>query len=271
MLQSMTAPPLHLHDAAFGYGDRRIVAGVDLTVNEGDVVAILGPNASGKSTIIRGILGLADHQGGHVEVFGTAIADLSDKTALGYVPQHHSLSTSVAATVREVVATGRLVRRRWWQRTSAEDRRIVDEAIDLVGLSDRAKEEVSHLSGGQQRRVLIARALAAQPRILLMDEPTAGVDAANQQLLAEVIGRLAAAGTTMVVVTHELDAIQHVVSRVVCVSSGHIDFDGTSEEYAAHVAAHAIGTSHHHHDDGAPLPAALRPGPLEGTATRRVP
>lgn len=264
----MTAPPLRLEHAAFGYGDKRIVAGVSLTVEEGDVVAVLGPNGSGKSTIVRGVLGLADHLGGTVEVLGTPLARLKDRADIGYVPQHHSLSTSVAATVREVVANGRLPRRRWWHPATAEDRRIVDEAIETVGLSDRAVEEVSRLSGGQQRRVLIARALAAQPRILLMDEPTAGVDHANQLVLSAVLGRLAATGTTMVIVTHELDALHDVVSRVVCVSAGRVDFAGTSAEYDAHLDAHPSGTSHHHDEVRGRTRTALTSDPLDQAATR---
>ena len=267
----MTASPLVLRDAAFGYADRRVVAGVSLTVEPGDVVALLGPNGSGKSTIVRGVLGLAEHLGGTVEVLGTPLAELSDRTAIGYVPQHHSLSTSVSATVREVVACGRLPHRPWWRRAGAVDRRLVDQAIETVGLADRAREEVSHLSGGQQRRVLIARALAAQPSVLLMDEPTAGVDTANQHILADVLGRLAETGTTMLIVTHELDAVRDIVSRVVCVSAGHIDFDGTSAEYALHMAAHAVGSDHHHFGEDVvrALPTPPGSGPLD-TATPRT-
>ena len=262
--------PLVLREAAFGYADLRVVSGVTLTVAPGDVVAVLGPNGSGKSTIVRGVLGLADHLGGSVEVLGTPLAELSDRTALGYVPQHHSLSTSVAATVEEVVSCGRLPHRHWWQRTTSEDRRIVADAIETVGLADRAGAEVSHLSGGQQRRVLIARALAAQPQILIMDEPTAGVDAANQEVLADVLGRLAAAGTTMLVVTHELDALRDIVTHVVCMSSGHVDFEGTSADYVAHMAAHATGSAHHPElSSTTPVSATLGAGPFDPTGRAR--
>lgn len=265
----MSETPLVLRDAAFGYGERRVVSGVSLEVHQGDVIAILGPNGSGKSTIIRGVLGLADHLGGEVTVLGTPLRRLTSRAAIGYVPQHHSLSSSVAATVHEIVASGRLPLRRWWQRETAEDRRIVDAAIETVGLGDRAREEVSHLSGGQQRRVLIARALATQPEILIMDEPTAGVDQVSQVVLAGVLGELAAAGTTMLIVTHELDALHDIVSRVLCVSDGAIDFAGTCGQYDAHLAAHPIG-SHHHHEHTPPAATAPLTGePLDAAATRR--
>jgi zinc transport system ATP-binding protein len=268
----MSGPTLALRDAAFGYGDHRVVSGVSMTVDPGDVVAILGPNGSGKSTIVRGILGLADHLGGTVEVLGVPLSRLADRTALGYVPQHHPLSAAVSATVREVVACGRLPHRPWWRRARGVDRDLVDAAIETVGLTDRAREEVSHLSGGQQRRVLIARGLAAQPTVLLLDEPTAGVDSANQRVLADVLGRLAAAGTTMVIVTHELDAVHDIVSRVVCLSGGRIDFDGTSAEYAAHTGAHGNGSAHHHPepDAGPSALPRLRSGPLDPTGGGRA-
>lgn len=232
----MTASPLVLRDADFGYGEQRVVSGVTLEVQKGDVVAILGPNGSGKSTIIRGILGLADHLGGDVELLGTPLHRLRSRAAIGYVPQHHSLSSSVAATVREVVASGRLARRRWWQPETARDREIVEQALEVVRLSHRADEEVSHLSGGQQRRVLIARALVARPEVLVMDEPTAGVDRASQDVLARVLRRLAAEGTTMLIVTHELSALRGIVDRIVEVDSSHVTFDGSPERYADHQA-----------------------------------
>jgi zinc transport system ATP-binding protein len=237
---------LELRAATFGYADREVVHGLTLTVRRGEVVALLGPNGSGKSTLVKGVLGLADTLGGETRVFGEQAERLADRTRLGYVPQRHSLSTSVRATVREIVEVGRLPHRPWWRPASAEDRRVVDGAIEAVGLADRASEEVASLSGGQQRRVLIARALAGRPDLLLMDEPTAGVDLANQHVLAGVLGRLAAGGTSMVVVTHELAALHDVVTRVVCLDDGHLDFDGAPAAYAASHVGHDVGAGHHH-------------------------
>jgi ABC-type Mn2+/Zn2+ transport system ATPase subunit len=154
----------------------------------------------------------------------------ANRGRIGYVPQRHTLATSVRATVSEIVAIGRLRFRTWWRpwaRDSARDRQEIARALDLVGLGDRAGSDVGHLSGGQQRRVLIARALASAPELLVMDEPTAGVDQANQQVLAAVLARLADTGTTMLVVTHEIAALADVVTRVVAVSDGVVAFDGT--------------------------------------------
>jgi len=121
--------------------------------------------------------------------------------------------------------------------------------LEVVGLSDRADADVSTLSGGQQRRVLIARALASEPGVLLMDEPTAGVDAANQQVLSTVLARLRERGTTMVIVTHELTALAGIVSRIVLVQGGRIAFDGTPDEFATRTGQFTPDHHDHHEHD----------------------
>ncbi|WP_106296139.1 metal ABC transporter ATP-binding protein [Knoellia remsis] len=244
------APPLvELRSASFGYGDRVVVDRVSLEQRAGEVVALLGPNGSGKSTLVKGLLGLSEHLGGEVLLFGTPIERFRDKPRIGYVPQRHSLSQTVRATVREVVATGRLALRPWWRPAAAVDATTVERALEAVGLADRAGEDVAALSGGQQRRVLIARALAAGPDLLIMDEPTAGVDAANQRVLADVLAGLVDTGTSMLVVTHELDAFRDVVTRIVCMDRGHVDFDGDPAAYATGHRSHERGSGHHHSPD----------------------
>ena len=251
------APVLELSHASFGYADQAVVQGADLTVRAGEVVAVLGPNGSGKSTLVRGLLGLNDRLGGEVRLFGTPRESFHDHARLGYVPQRHTLSASVRATVEEIVSVGRLSHQRWWWpvRRTAHDQEVLARALEVVGLSDRADADVSTLSGGQQRRVLIARALASEPDVLLMDEPTAGVDAANQQVLSTVLARLRERGTTMVIVTHELTALAGIVSRIVLVQGGRIAFDGTPDEFARRTGQFIPDHHDHHehdHDEVAP-------------------
>ncbi len=247
----MSTPLIAARAVSFGYDDRVVVARLDLSVGVGEVVALLGPNGSGKSTLVKGLFGLVPRLGGTIEVEGKVADASTDHARIGYVPQRHSLAQSVRSTVSEVVAAGRLPHRPWWQPATRGDRDLVARAIEAVGLRDRAHAEVSTLSGGQQRRVLIARALAGQPALLVMDEPTAGVDHASQVVLTEVLGRLAASGTAMLVVTHELDVLADVVTRIVCLDAGHIDFDGSPGAYAAHLADadHPHVHAGHHHDD----------------------
>jgi zinc transport system ATP-binding protein len=234
----MTA--IRLSDASIGYGDVPIVRGVDLTVQRGEAVAVLGSNGSGKTTLARGLLGLAPVLGGEVEVLGAPVGRRRERARIGYVPQRHTVSGAIPATVREVVGVGRLARLGLFRRLGAADRAAVRDAVAAVGLADRIGDPVAALSGGQQRRVLVARALAAEPELLLMDEPTAGVDAASQQALAAVLARVAATGTTLVVVTHETGPLAGVLTRAVVVDHGRIGYDGP-------LAGAGAGDGGHHH------------------------
>lgn len=268
-MSSPVGPVLRCDQARFGYGGRAITAALDLVIDHGHVVALLGANGSGKSTLVKGVLGLSDLIDGSVEILGVPLAKFTTHHRLGYVPQRHTLSSSVRSTTREVVATGLLSSRPWWRRAGRVDAERISAALEVVGLSDRADTDVATLSGGQQRRVLIARALVGGPDVLIMDEPTAGVDAAHQDALAVVLRRLASTGVTMIVVTHELAALRGIVDRIVEMDTGRISFDGTPTAYADHRAAlaraadsgsnvqaidhdaidHDPGHGGHHHDD----------------------
>lgn len=240
---------LRLRDARIGYGDTAVVQGVDLTVAEGEAVAVLGSNGSGKTTLARGLLGLATVLGGEVEVLGAPVGRPRERGRIGYVPQRHTVSGAVPATVREVVGVGRLARLGPFGRLRPADRAAVRDAVAAVGLADRLGDPVGSLSGGQQRRVLVARALAAEPELLVMDEPTAGVDAASQAALATVLARVSAGGTTLLVVTHETGPLAGVLTRAVVVDSGRLTYDGPLAGAGA-----AGGPDCHHPAEAAPPP-----------------
>ena len=224
--------------AEVGYDERPVLRGVNLTVAQGEVVAILGANGSGKSTLIRAILGLVPLTAGTVSLFGSSgrgprRRDLRGQwRRIGYVPQRLGASGGVPATVTEVVASGRLARRGLLRPLRARDRAAVEAALDAVGLADRVRDPVSSLSGGQQQRTLIARALAAEPELLILDEPTAGVDAASQAAFASALRTFVAGGGTVLLVAHELGPLRALVSRAVVVHSGRISHDGAIPEPA---------------------------------------
>jgi zinc transport system ATP-binding protein len=213
---------VELDRASIGYGDRPVVRDVDLRIDRGEVVALVGPNGSGKTTIVRGVLGLAHVTSGAVRLFGVPARQFRQRWRIGYVPQRHTVVGAVPSTVAEVVSSGRLPRKRWWSPTTAADRATVRRAIDVVGLGERIRTPVATLSGGQQRRVLIARALAAEPEVLVMDEPTAGVDAQNAESLTRTLSRLVEAGLTLLIVTHDVTPLLPILTRVVAVADGRI-------------------------------------------------
>lgn len=209
---------------------RPVLRGVDLTVEPGDVLAVMGPNGSGKSTLIRALLGLVPLSGGRVEVYGEPPNRFRDWKRIGYVPQRLSVGGGVPATVREVVASGRIARQSRLRPASAADRRAVDAALEAVGMADRARDSAQELSGGQQQRVLIARALAGEPDTFVMDEPTAGVDAGSQETLAATLRDLVAGGRTIVLVAHELGPMEPLISRSVVLDDGLIRHSGAPPE-----------------------------------------
>jgi zinc transport system ATP-binding protein len=225
----MSTPVIEMRGASVGYDERPAVRGVDLRIDAGEIVALVGPNGSGKTTLVRGLLGLARVSAGDVELFGVPAARFRERYRIGYVPQRHTVGGAIPSTVEEVVASGRLPRKRRPSRVSAEDRAAVTAAIEAVDLAERRKAAVSTLSGGQQRRTLIARALAAEPEVLIMDEPTAGVDAENRDRLVATLADLVRRGLTMLVVTHEVTPLLPVLTRVVALDHGRLVHDGPAD------------------------------------------
>jgi zinc transport system ATP-binding protein len=246
-------PLVSLTGVSIGYDDRPALSGIDLQIRSGDVVALIGPNGSGKSTLVRGLLGLTPVLSGRIELFGVAAERFSQRYRIGYVPQRHTVGGAIPSTVEEVVSSGRLARRRWFARPSVHDRAAVLDAIEAVGLSDRRRTAVATLSGGQQRRALIARALASQPDMMIMDEPTAGVDAENQAGLISTLGKLVEAGLTLLIVTHEIEPMLPLLTRVVALDSGRLSHDGPVGK-----AGFSIGSAGHDPAHEAPLPQAER-------------
>lgn len=226
---------------------RPVLRGIDLTVAEGEVLAVLGGNGSGKSTLIRALLGLVPLSGGTTLLYGVPPARFRDWWRIGYVPQRLSVGGGVPATVREIVLSGRIARQRRFRRTSAEDRAAVADALEAVGLTARAGDPVHTLSGGQQQRVLIARALAGRPDTFVMDEPTAGVDAASQRALADTLASLVARGRTVVLVMHELGPLEPLITRAVVLRDGRIVHDGAPPAAAG---VHARPDHDHVHPHG---------------------
>ncbi|GAA1154557.1 ABC transporter ATP-binding protein [Nocardioides aquiterrae] len=236
---------VRLREGAVAIAGRPILRHIDLTVRAGEFVALMGANGSGKSTLVRALTGLHPLAGGSLELFGTPLEHFHDWRRIGFVPQRGGAASGVPASVWEVVASGRLTHRRLLRPLSRADRRAIAEALEVVGLAGRARDGVSTLSGGQQQRVLIARALAGEPELFFLDEPTAGVDLPNQQVLADTLAVLSDRGATIVLVAHELGPMAPLIDRAVVMRDGRIAYDGPP------LASDQVATAHlDHHDHG---------------------
>ena len=255
MLNSEPAAPaapvapvvLAAHDVSFAYGSEVVLDHVGLAVRAGEFAALAGPNGAGKSTLLRILLGLLAPQTGSVEVFGVSPSELRDRWRVGYVPQRPRIAPDLPATVEEVVATGRLAKQGWWRRRSRADRAAVDHALESVALTGHRRKRLHELSGGQQQRALIARALAADPELLVLDEPIAGVDVESQQLFRDSLVHLVKEHSAAVLlVSHELGAVADDLDHVI-VLKHRVMFDGPPAELAA------TGVSLGVHRDDLPL------------------
>ena len=252
------SPVVELTGASVAYDGRTAVSGVDLRVDAGEVVAVLGANGSGKSTLVKAIVGLLPLASGELALFGSPGSRFRDWTRIGYVPQRAGAATGVPATVREVVSTGRLAVT-GLRRARADDRAAVEDALRTVGLADRARDSVATLSGGQQQRVLIARALTCRPDLLVLDEPTAGVDLASQSTLAGTLRALVERGTTVILVAHELGPMHPLITRALTMADGRVLHDGAPPE-PDHLHVHDPEHAHpvHVSSDAAPTAWGLR-------------
>ncbi|EKX67887.1 metal ABC transporter ATP-binding protein [Streptomyces ipomoeae] len=254
----MTEPVISLRGVRAELGSRTVLRGIDLTVRHGEVVALLGANGSGKSTAVRTVIGQVPAVAGDIELFDTPRHRFRDWRRVGYVPQRTTAAGGVPATVTEVVASGRLSRTRFGILRKA-DHEAIRRAIDLVGLTDRAKDSVNALSGGQHQRVLIARALACEPELLIMDEPMAGVDLASQEVLAETLRGQVERGTTILLVLHELGPLEPLIDRAVVLRDGCVAHDGPPPKA---VGQHALPGHDHVHPHAAPGTEPVRTGLL---------
>ena len=206
---------IEFDSVGFAYGEQTVLEDVSLHVPRGEFLALIGPNGGGKSTVVKLALGLLEPSQGRVSVLGRPPGQAASR--VGYVPQFSRFARDFPISVRETVLHGRLGRRAWWRPLNRQDRRAADEALSQTDALDLATRPIASLSGGQLQRVLLARALATEPQILLLDEPTAHVDTQSERNLFD---RLAALGQrmTIVVVSHDVGLVSRYVSNVACLN-----------------------------------------------------
>ena len=258
-----TIPALAVRNLWSGYNGRPVLEAVDLEIDRGDMVGIIGPNGSGKSTFIKTVLGLIKPMRGEVSILGSGAPD---RELVGYTPQTESVDWDFPVTVADVALMGRYSRRGLFRRTTKEDREAADAALELVRMFDLRDRLIGELSGGQRRRVLLARAMAHNPELLLLDEPMAGLDATAQHQLLDLLDELRGKGATVVLSTHDLSCVSSRCDKAACLNRKLIAFGKPSEVLNEQVLGDTFGThllmvhldgqayalQHHTHTDGTP-------------------
>lgn len=233
-------PLIELRSVSFAYESGRVLSDVSVSIGQKDYAVLLGANGSGKSTLLKVSLGLLRPTSGQVFLFGLSATDPRARARVGYVPQRTAISSRLPATVLEVVLSGRAAKKRFGG-FGRDDRLHAARALARVGMERFSRKRIGELSGGQQQRVLIARALSADPELLILDEPTAGVDRDSQLQFAAVLRELNSAGVAIVIVAHDLGAVGRDVKRVLALHNGHVDQISLEE------AKELVGIFHEHH------------------------
>lgn len=220
--------PCQVSELTVAYHDRMVLHQVDLSLEPGSVMAILGPNGAGKSTLIKSALGLIPRLGGKVSFFGKPLSQVRKR--IGYMPQSAEVDWDFPATVKDVVTMGTYGRLGWFKRPGATERKIVAECLEMLGIADLAERQISELSGGQKQRTFVARTLAGQPDLCVMDEPFAGVDIGSENTIMEVLKNLARQGKTVLVVHHDLGTVRKFCSAVTLLNDGRVVSSGNLRE-----------------------------------------
>jgi len=209
----MHIPPIEIHDLTVAYQKKPVLYGVDLKINAGRLIGIIGPNGAGKSTLVKAIMGVVKPSSGWIKIFDQPASRALHH--IGYVPQRESIDWDFPVHVQDVVMMGRYGHLKLGQRPGKKDHEKVLEAIDQVQLMPYLYRQIGGLSGGQQQRVFLARALAQDAPIYLMDEPFAGVDAATQASILNVLQAMQQAGKTILVVHHDLTSAKQYFDELI--------------------------------------------------------
>ncbi|WP_059171156.1 metal ABC transporter ATP-binding protein [Bacillus sp. FJAT-27445] len=250
-------PVININGLSYQYERERVLEDINLIVPKGAFLGIVGPNGSGKSTLLKLILGLLSPQAGEIRLFGKPISTFSDWDKIGYVSQKaNSFNSGFPATVEEVVSSGLTRKIGLFRFMRASDKVKVRNALKSVGMAEFSGKNIGELSGGQQQRVFIARALVSQPELLILDEPTVGVDAQRVEAfyhMLEILNK--EQGITLLLVTHDIGTISEKVTHVACLNK-HLHFHGDAGEFEkladkglSGLYGHEVHLLSHHHGE----------------------
>ena len=211
---------IEVSNVSYSYNGQLVLNNISFSVNTGEYLGIIGPNGGGKTTLIKIILGLLKSDTGTVRIFGQDIKEFKERSLIGYVPQRISqVASQFPATVKEVLETGRTARIGLFKRHIRDDERAVKKAMEVAGVAHLRDRLIEDLSGGERQRVFIARALSAEPKILILDEPSVGVDLASQEQFYTFIQNLNQEfGLTIIFISHDIDVVAHEVKNLLCLN-----------------------------------------------------
>lgn len=229
----MQKPIIQLEDISFAYSNIDVVKKISFDINEGDFVGLIGPNGSGKTTLLKIMLGILKPRTGKITILGKNLNELKEWSKIGYVPQKATnIANDFPATAEEIVSMGLLSVKRIPKIITKEDKTKINDALKIVKMDLFAKKRITEFSGGQQQRILIAKALVTNPKILLLDEPTTGVDQENQASFYELLGKLNKKGITIVLVTHDIGRITDHVTKVASINQT-LTFYGDHDKFCS--------------------------------------
>ncbi|MFC0300037.1 metal ABC transporter ATP-binding protein [Virgibacillus soli] len=230
----MVDPIISLKEVNFSYEKKQILHDINLDIPKGSFLGLIGPNGGGKTTLIKLILGLIKPNSGEILLFGKPLTSFKDKSKIGFVSQKsNSFNKGFPATVYEVVSMGLTAKLGYFSFPTKKDREKVVEAIEQVGMTEYMHQNIGNLSGGQQQRVFIARSLVSDPELLILDEPTVGVDNENVQRFYDLLYKInKERHITLLLITHDTGTITSFVTDIACLNQT-LHFHGKPDEYEA--------------------------------------
>lgn len=226
-----STPIIELDRVCFSYASDEVIKDVSITIHKGDYVGMVGPNGGGKTTLLKLMLGLLKPKDGSIKLFGADIKSFKDWSKIGYVPQRTYIELNFPVTAEEMVAMGRYGKRGLFHFPTKEDREKTMNALKQVDMLDFKNRQINNLSGGQQQRIFIARALASEPEVIFLDEPTVGVDVKTQKQFYALLRKLnQELDLTLVLITHELDVVAHEATELGYINRT-MEYYGEPEEF----------------------------------------
>lgn len=231
---------IEVRGLSVSYGLKRVLTNINLNILKGKVYGVVGPNGAGKSTLFKSILGLIEYNAGTIKVFGQDMTDVRKRVA--YVPQRDDVDWSFPATVMDIVQQGRYPHKKLLQRLNKEDKALVLNALEQLGIGDLAKRQIGQLSGGQQQRVFLARALCQDPDVYFLDEPFVGVDITTEEKIIELLKTLSEKGKTLLVVHHDLSTVPKYFSEVILLNQRLISYGSVETTFTPENIARCFGS-----------------------------